>query len=180
MPALGRHYLFLSLRVALEPVHEAVDSSCMYVPGDDFVFLNVDGDDDSAVRVGIICELIAILAAPLTEMVGEIIALRLLHPVILRHYPLKLIRDNDSSELLGASVDLPAEGVEEGLASSVERSNSVPGANTARRTISSSMRTPKPKTRMRAFFLVKPEHFCVIAYLHSAACKVSTGGNGSP
>ena len=45
---------------------------------------------------------------------------------------------------------------------------------------SSSMRTPKPKTRMRAFFLVKPEHFCVIAYLHSAACKVSTGGNGSP
>ena len=107
---------FLSLRVALEPMHEAVDGGGMYVPGDDLVFLNVDGDDDSAVGVGVICELIAVLAASLSEVIREVIALRLLHPVILRHYPLKLIRNDDSPELLSASVDLPAEGVEEGLA----------------------------------------------------------------
>ena len=97
-------------------MHEAVDGGGVYVTGDDFVFLNVDGDDDGTVGVSVICKLIAILAAPFAEVIGEVISLRLLHPVILRHYPLKLIRDNDSSELLGASVDFPAEGVEEGFA----------------------------------------------------------------
>ena len=139
-------------------MHEAVDGGGVYVTGDDFVFLNVDGDDDGTVGVSVICKLIAILAAPFAEVIGEVISLRLL-----------LLSISQPRELRKAS-----------RPSSVERSNSVPGANTARRTISSSMRTPKPKTRMRAFFLVKPEHFCVIAYLHSAACKVSTGGNGSP
>ena len=34
----GRHYLFLRLCVALEPVHEAVDGGGVYVTGDDFLF----------------------------------------------------------------------------------------------------------------------------------------------
>ena len=120
---------------AAQAVHEAVDRGGVDVPGNDLPVLEVERDDDLALPAGVVCDVVAVLAAALAEVGIEIIALLELELVVLGHDAVELFRHHHRAEALRLGVDLPAEGfqIRRAALGGVEIRGVVPLKHAARR-----------------------------------------------